>query len=418
MTRPAFLDRNFVALWIGQAVSLLGDRLDYLALVALVGSAPGGLGAQGAALHLSWIAVCTTAPVLVFAGLAGALVDRWPRKRVLVICDALRASGVLLIPLSQAWGGGLPAALTVLVLLSTINVFFLPARAAILPEIVAPEHLMAANACTTAGAILATLTGALAGGAVIQRFGYATGFYLDAVSYTLSVAAMACIVVPRHAPRAPASHAPVWRDPAALVRGLGEGLTAIRTTRGVAPAVGMFVSLYAVGASLFVLAPLAVARVSAAPTRDTGVLLGLLAGGVIVCAGAMLRWGTSRSPWRVAGVGGVVLGAALCGFAAVHDFRLLGALAWCAGAGAAPLLIGADALVQAAVDPALRARVFSTRDVLSKATFLVCALAVGAAVPRIGGAPLLVAEGIAVAVAGVWLARGGYVAREASSSAA
>lgn len=416
MTRPAFLDRNFLALWIGQAVSLLGDRLDYLALVALVGAAPGGLGARGAAMHLSWIAVCTTAPVLLFAGLAGALVDRWPRKRVLVVCDALRASGVLLIPFSQAMGGGLPAALAIVVVLSTINVFFLPARAAILPEIVAPEHLMAANACTTGGAIAATLTGAVVGGALIQRYGFATGFYLDSLSYTLSVVAMSSITVRAvTAPRAADGARQVWRDPSALVRGLGEGFAAIRRTPGVAPAVAMFVALYAIGASLFVLAPLAVASLSRMPTRDTGVLMGLLAGGVIVSAGALMRWGGARSPWRLAGAGGVVLGAALIGFAMAHSFRLLGVLACVAGMGAAPLLIGADALVQGAIDPSVRARVFATRDVLSKATFLLCALAVGAWAPRVGTGAWLAGEGIVVAIAGLWLARSAYASRAVAS---
>ena len=107
----------------------------------------------------------------------------------------------------------------------------------------------------------------------------------------------------------------------------------------------------------------------------------------------------------MAGVGSVVLGAALGGFALAREFRELGVLACVAGIGAAPLLIGADALVQGAVDPSLRARVFATRDVLSKATFLACALAVGAVAPHVGATVVLAAEGLAVAGAGVWLTR-------------
>ena len=243
------------------------------------------------------------------------------------------------------------------------------------------------------------------------------------MSYTLSVMAMACIALPRR-PLNPSSvgvaaagvagaavdvarRPRLWRDPAALVRGLGEGFRAIRETPRVGPAVAMFVALYAVGASLFVLAPLAVTRVSHAPTRDTGFLLALLASGVIASASGLLRWAGRRSPWQLAGVGSVVLGAALAGFAVAHDFRQLGILACVAGIGAAPLLIGADALVQGAVDPSLRARVFATRDVLSKATFLVCALVVGALAPQVGATVVLAAEGVVVAGTGLWLVRRG-----------
>ena len=120
---------------------------------------------------------------------------------------------------------------------------------------------------------------------------------------------------------------------------------------------------------------------------------------------------------REAGIGGVVLGAALAGFALAHAFRTLGALACVAGMGAAPLLIGADALVQVAVAANVRARVFAARDVLSKATFLAGALLVGALAPRVGTGPLLAVEGVVVAAAGVWLARSAYASRAVPSVA-
>src|SRR5262249_51605127 len=121
-SRSHLLDRSFLALWMGQFASLLGDRIDYIALLALVAAAPGGLAARSSSWRLSLVAACTTAPVILLAGLAGALVDRWRKKRVLVTCDALRACTVLLIPLSQRAGLGLDAALAIVIALSCINV--------------------------------------------------------------------------------------------------------------------------------------------------------------------------------------------------------------------------------------------------------------------------------------------------------
>ena len=71
---------------MGQLVSLFGDRLHQLALVALVGEAT-----QNGAFAVAMVFVAATVPNLVFGPLAGALVDRWDQKRVMVASDLLRA---------------------------------------------------------------------------------------------------------------------------------------------------------------------------------------------------------------------------------------------------------------------------------------------------------------------------------------
>jgi MFS family permease len=394
-------NRNLLALWVAQAVSLLGDRINYLALVALIGSAAGGLAGRSSSLRFSLLAACTTAPVMVFAGLAGVLVDRWPKKSVLMICDALRAVLVLLLPLTQVAGWGLPGALFLVVVLSCVNVFFLPARAAILPELVPRDSLVAANAAITAGAVAATVVGSAVGGALVEARGYAWGFYVDAISYAFSVGALALIqggMQTRGGQKTATSRDvadgsnPVC---ARMFAGLVTGLRALRVTQVASLATALFVLLYAVGASLFVLAPPMVAKISDHSTRDVGFLLALLAGGVILGAGAV-TWLRRRGVWILAMVGGGVLGVALAGFGLAPRFAVLGVLAVLSGIGAAPLLVGSDAVLQAEVAPEHRARAFAARDVLSKTTFLFSALLVGAVARWVQASVLLVAEGMLV----------------------
>ena len=102
LARPAFR-----SLLVGQVVSIVGDRLNYLALVALLSahaasaSASGGAGAgpdrSGLLAALAWAML---GPSLVVSPWAGALVDRWPLVRTLVVTDLVRAFVVAAIPLA------------------------------------------------------------------------------------------------------------------------------------------------------------------------------------------------------------------------------------------------------------------------------------------------------------------------------
>ena len=89
--------RNFRWLWIGQICSQLGDRLTQMILIAIVGAR-----APGSTLALSTMMAWTVFPAFVVSPLAGAYVDRWDRRRVMVVCDLARGALVLAFPLLVA----------------------------------------------------------------------------------------------------------------------------------------------------------------------------------------------------------------------------------------------------------------------------------------------------------------------------
>ena len=119
------LNGSFSALWAGQLISLFGDRLNQLALVAVVAIS------TGSALATGLVFFAATLPNLLLSPIAGTFVDRWDRKEVMVVSDILRAALVLLLPVAAVTNILLVYPLIFLV--TTISVFFRPARVAILP---------------------------------------------------------------------------------------------------------------------------------------------------------------------------------------------------------------------------------------------------------------------------------------------
>ena len=137
--------REFAALWWGQLVSILGDRFNYLALLGLLATHTDSFRDTRASLLLSVLANVMLAPVLLFSPFAGAWIDRVNLRRVLIASDTLRAVIVALIPVTYLATHHTFPVFVLVFLLFTCNVFFLPAKSAITPEIVPPSQLLAAN---------------------------------------------------------------------------------------------------------------------------------------------------------------------------------------------------------------------------------------------------------------------------------
>src|SRR5918912_691415 len=96
--RPLRRNRDFLLLWSGQAISELGTRTAWIAYPLLV------LALTGSPAKAGIVGFANRFPLVVFSLPAGALVDRWERKRIMLVCDAGRAVGVGSIALSLALG--------------------------------------------------------------------------------------------------------------------------------------------------------------------------------------------------------------------------------------------------------------------------------------------------------------------------
>jgi hypothetical protein len=397
-----FRDGSFRALWIGQVVSVFGDRFTYLALLAVIVERA-RIPANPAA-ELAWIPVVSFLPTILFGPWIGALVDSWNRKRVLVLSDAARGVVALLF-LVAVPHGGLPAAFGLIFALYVANTFFLPARSAVLPDMVPEDRLVEANSLITLAGVAATIAGSLAGGAAIQRFGWRVGFALDALTYFVSAIAMTRIRLVRVAPPAlPAlPHVPKAAD---AYRALFEDVRAgARIALGSRRALGAIAAtglLWIAGGALHVAAPILLARRGSGIVAGVGALLAATATGMVVGSLLLAARGRGRSPWGRTAWGLAGAGAALILFARSRLAAADLALGLGAGAFVALLLVTTEAALQEAIAPEARARVFALRDFTAR--FLVLGSA--------GIAGLLLARGAvsaewAVTGAGVFLVVGG-----------
>ena len=183
------LDGSFTALWTGQLVSALGDRIHQVALAFVV------YGATESAFAVGLIFLVATLPNLLFGPIAGGLVDRWDHREVMIVSDLLRAGLVLLIPLAAVTN--LALAYPIVFLVTTVSIFFRPAKGAILPRIVAQDDLIPANSALWVGETFADIFGYAVAGLFVALLGsqLPLAFWVDSVTYIASAVLIASISV-------------------------------------------------------------------------------------------------------------------------------------------------------------------------------------------------------------------------------
>ncbi len=208
---PLWKNGDYLLLWSGQVVSSLGSQVSNLALPLLL------LALTHSPAQAGLAGLLRTLPYLLVSLPAGALVDRWDRKRVMLICDTGRALSLASIVVA-AWLQDLTLLQIYFVALleGTLFVFFNLAEVACLPRVVGKEQLPAAVAQNSAVLNIAALLGGPLGG-ILYGLSRLLPFAADAVSYLLSVLSLFAIKTSFQGDRvAPSRH--LWQE-------IREGLT-------------------------------------------------------------------------------------------------------------------------------------------------------------------------------------------------
>jgi MFS family permease len=218
--------RPFLALWIGQMISAIGDYFSWLAMLLTVRKLTG----SNFAMSLSMISLAV--PTLLLGPLAGVMVDRWDRRRTMIVSDIGRALTVLLCLLAtsreRVW-----IFFLVGLIQSAFGQFFFPARSAVVPLLVHEEELVAANGLMQMTMVVSLTVGAGLAGATIQAFGANAAFLVNSLGFLLSALAVALMRVPRAAAASPAA-------PKAVAHEFREGLQFLFSSRTL---IGLIISL-------------------------------------------------------------------------------------------------------------------------------------------------------------------------------
>jgi len=183
-------NRSFVVLWGGQAISVLGSRISQIAFPLLV------LSVTHSAAKAGLTGAVGASPYLLFQLPAGVLVDRWDRKRTMIVCDACRGLAFASLPVAGLFAAlGLPQILAVAFVDGTGFVFFSLAEEAALPNVVTRGQLPQAIAYNEAQIRGAMLAGQPIGG-ILFGISRSLPFLADGFSYVVSVVSLAFIKVP------------------------------------------------------------------------------------------------------------------------------------------------------------------------------------------------------------------------------
>ena len=173
-------NRSFRRLWAGQVVSELGNWFNFIAGLGLVRAV-----SQSAPEATGIMLLARLVPFALFAPFAGAFVDRWSRRTVMIVSDTARAVfalGFLLIGgVEDLW-----IAYTCSVVATLLAAFFEAAKNAAMTNITGSEGLLAGNALMFSSRFLLMSVGAALGGWASARFGYKAAFIINAVSFLVS----------------------------------------------------------------------------------------------------------------------------------------------------------------------------------------------------------------------------------------
>lgn len=297
-------NRDFLLLWSGQSVSTLGSGISKFALPLLV------LALTHSPAQAGLMAAVRQAPYLLFSLPAGALIDRWDRKAVMIRCDVVRWLTLGSVPLAFALGRLTLTQLYVVAFVEgTAFVLFSLAQIAALPQVVAPAHLSRAYSLDNANEFVGELLGPALGAFIIGlapavASGALLAYLTDSVSYLASVFSLRFIRVSFQKER-------VVMSGRSLGKEIAEGLRFLREQRRLRLMVILTTAINFLQSSI-TLAVIVLARTTLRMDVQT---LGfvLSAGGV----GGLL--GASLAPWLRARLrfGQIILGSVLLWVVAV-----------------------------------------------------------------------------------------------------
>jgi MFS family permease len=387
-------------LYIGQTISQLGDWFNSVAVFALL------LDLTGSATAVAWMMIVQFLPVAVVGPVAGVIVDRVDRRRVMIAADILR--GLLILGLllvrrpEQVWIAYVVMSLTV-----AATAFFEPARTATIPNITSDEELMPANALASATWSAMLAIGASVGGLVTLAAGRNVAFVINALSF---VASALFIMQTRYDSVPPASPRVSGWFALTGIPDLLEGFRYVRRHGHVAALMLVKAGWGLAGGVLLLLTIFGqrVFPVAGSTAAGIGVLYG--ARGVGAALGPIaLRWMLGQSPRtlrRTIGPAYFIVGTFYILLAGAPTLALAALCVLFAHCGGAVLWVFSTVLLQMEVPDRFRGRVFAAELALVTLTSSVSSYWTGYELDRGGWSPRLMsfALGLMFCVPGVlWL---------------
>lgn len=372
---------KYTVLWLSETISLIGDRILMIALIALI------YRRTQSAAGLGLLSMLKAIPALVLASVAGVFVDRWSRKWTMVISNLIQGSLVLLLPVA----GVLPAIFAIYLGMSVVSQFFMPARSASIPDLVPNGMLTAANSLFAIGFVGAMVVGPALGGWITERYGPDMAFLVDSFTFFVPAIAVACLSMPK-AERVSArrSFAGEWKEGLALASGVPDVRAALIL---LGAAMTQVAGLSVLGMVLF-------DQRFGAGASGLGAAMSSMGAGMLAGAAAQGHLRRFMSAKRLAAAGAVVAGAGTAALAWMPSLPLCAACAALLGLGLISVQANSQTILQG-VPAELRCRALGLGQAVSGSVTFLAAASLGSLAKYVPVHNAVLACGLAPIIAGI-----------------
>jgi MFS family permease len=349
--------------------------------------------APGSTVQMAKVMSFTILPVFLIGPVAGVYVDRWDRRRTMVVCDILRGILILLIPLFFMRMHSLLPIYIIVFLVFSIGRFYVPAKMSIIPDLVKSDDLLLANSLVNTTGMVAAMLGLGLGGILVGMVGVEGGFVIDGISFLVSGMLVFFLSTKLMKELKHERLIDVGKEIAEVIRKsvfneMKDAVIFLKNQKQLRACFGLLFLLWAALGAVYVTVVVFIQKIFSSVTKEVGLIVVALGIGLFLGTLAYGRFGQKGSGVRTIFTCIFLAGLALASFVIavmkIPNLFLAMGLAFLLGFVISPSMVISTTMVHQLTDNSMRGKIFSSLEIIVHFGFLIAMLVSASLADRIG----------------------------------